>query len=74
MMPRDTLDLIRDRLDDLNYKFNLLIEELRVHDERNREYWRIVDELQAQLRLMRWLLGGGWMTTLLIWLYTGGGP
>jgi hypothetical protein len=74
MMPRDTLDLIRDRLDDLNYKFNLLIEELRVQDERNREYWRIVDGLQAQLRLMRWLLGGGWMTTLLIWLYTGGGP
>lgn len=74
MIPRDTLDLIRDRLDDLNYKFNLLIEELRVHDERNREYWRIVDELQAQLRLMRWLLGGGWMTTLLIWLYTGGRP
>jgi hypothetical protein len=25
MIPRDTLDLIRDRLDDLNYKFNLLI-------------------------------------------------
>lgn len=74
-MPMDEthVELIRDTIkqgfDLTNQKIDTMTASFHDHVEKDEQYWKTIDEQRAQLRLIKYLGGGGIGTAIGAWLY-----
>lgn len=69
-MDDQLIEMIRDRFDDMGAKLDDAARHLKEHVDTDARYWRLIDEQQAQISLLRWMTGGGATTALATWLYS----
>lgn len=67
-MDDQVLAMMRDRFDALDEKLTAMTAALQAHHEKDERYWLKIDQQQAQISLMRWLLGGGAGAALIAWI------
>ena len=71
-MDTQTVELIRDAIKDgfahTNQKIDELTESFQSHVGKDENYWRKMDEQQAQLRLVKWLGGTGLGASGVMWI------
>ena len=56
-MDPQLIEFIRDRFDAVDAMLKKVSEELETHANLDRAYWKKLDEHEAQLRLVKWLMG-----------------
>lgn len=66
-MDEQLLDMINRRFDSLDDTLKDLNTTMKDHVEKDERYWLKIDQQQAQISLMKWLLGGGAGAALIAW-------
>lgn len=69
-MDDQLIELIRDRFDSVDAKLNQQQASFELHAQNDEKYWKLIDEQQAQLSLIKWISSGLSGSALLAWLYT----
>lgn len=64
------LELLRDRFDKVDKDLSKLADDLSDHYEKDERYWGMIDEQQAQLKLIKRVAAGGGGAALFTWLAT----
>jgi RNA binding exosome subunit len=63
------VNLIRDQFETVNNTLRDIHIELKEHTEKDVKYWQKIDEQAAQLRLVKWAAGSGFIGVMANWLY-----
>ena len=58
MSDEQVVKLIENQLDQLNSRLDIIHNDIKDHLNKDLEYWRKVDQQEAQLSLLRYLAGG----------------
>jgi len=69
MVEHDIIALLRDRFDAQDMVLRDIKESLVDHTKKDEHYWKMIDDQQAQLRMVKWMSTGLSGSALTAWLW-----
>ena len=69
LLNQQLFDMLRDRFDVIDASIKDVKSLIEVHTEKDEHYWKMIDDQQAQLRMVKWLSTGLSGSALTAWLW-----